>query len=358
VIPPRNRAGTTSQPRMRPATNPGVKFSTRSRPPTRAVERSDPTNSRAEYSSPSENSNRINSISAPASMNSSAVTRGINPPCPNASPANRYRGMGENPTPWARRARDCEEEDDTAELDQEQRVPHHSPERSRTTRSSIPRGVPTTTTMSPPRSPKSGPGAGYADPARRTATIETPVLVRAPVSPIVRPANGYPCGSGSRSTASPSTSWPSSTRSLATCETSRRSATARLSSGPSRTSTCEVSGSSRSNRTSSRTPDRWCTTATDTVLGQELVSNADPGQRDFIDERHQPHPLAVCRSGSAVLAATYHPSRPPPQSRTRLTVRTDVSASDTVNRTGSRRIANRLVSLTNSSVQLAISHGA
>jgi hypothetical protein len=75
-----------------------VKFSTRSRPPTRAVERSDPTSSRAEYSSPSENSNRINPISAPASMNSSAVTRGINPPCPNASPANRYRGMGENPT--------------------------------------------------------------------------------------------------------------------------------------------------------------------------------------------------------------------------------------------------------------------
>jgi hypothetical protein len=82
---------------MSPATNPGVKFSSRSSPPMSAVERRDSTSSLAEYSSPSENSSRIKPISAPASMNSSAVTKGITPPCPNDRPANRYNGMGENP---------------------------------------------------------------------------------------------------------------------------------------------------------------------------------------------------------------------------------------------------------------------
>ena len=43
----------------------------------------------AEYSSPRVNNSRIRPISAPAAMNSSAVTRGTTPPCPNASPASR-----------------------------------------------------------------------------------------------------------------------------------------------------------------------------------------------------------------------------------------------------------------------------
>jgi hypothetical protein len=89
VTPPRNDAGTGSHPSRRPATNPGVKFSTRSSPPTSAVDRSDATSSLAEYSSPSEKRSRMRPISAPAAMNSSAVTSGITPPCPNARPASR-----------------------------------------------------------------------------------------------------------------------------------------------------------------------------------------------------------------------------------------------------------------------------
>ena len=50
---------------------------------------------------------------------------------------------------------------------------------------SMPRGVPTTTSVSPSASSCAGPGAGIGSSPRTTATIDTPVRVLACVSPIV-----------------------------------------------------------------------------------------------------------------------------------------------------------------------------
>jgi len=55
-------------------------------------------------------------------------------------------------------------------------------------RALTPAGVPTTTAVSPAWKAKSGRGAGTAVWSRRTATIETPVRLRAWVSAMVRPA--------------------------------------------------------------------------------------------------------------------------------------------------------------------------
>ena len=74
--------------------------------------------------------------------------------------------------------------------------------------------VPTTTSVSPGFRSWSGSGAGIGSSPRTTATIETPVLVRAPVSPMVRPANGDLAHRSSRS--QPSTRWRRRPRSSTT----------------------------------------------------------------------------------------------------------------------------------------------
>jgi len=74
-----------------------VALRSRSTIPPRADERRVVTSSLAVYSRPRVNSSRMTPISAPAEMNSSLVASGRIPPRPNANPASRYSGIGENP---------------------------------------------------------------------------------------------------------------------------------------------------------------------------------------------------------------------------------------------------------------------
>jgi hypothetical protein len=89
VIPASRVAGTRSHPMISPSASPGVALRTASSAPAVVDARRASTSSRVEYSRPSVNRRRISPISAPASMNPSAVTNGATPPSPKASPANR-----------------------------------------------------------------------------------------------------------------------------------------------------------------------------------------------------------------------------------------------------------------------------
>src|ERR687891_19080 len=178
---------------------------------------------------------------------------------PEGQPCQQVQRDRREPEPAGQTRQQREPEDDRSQLEQEQRVRHGYAARSRTERASIPLGVPTTSRVSPARNEKSGPGAGNASSPRITATMETPVRVRASVSPMVPSANGLFEGRGSQSIASPSTFWRCSSCS-ATLDPPRSSASVRLSSGSRAMISRHVSGSSRSYTSSSRRPVRWCTT--------------------------------------------------------------------------------------------------
>src|SRR5262245_57920358 len=67
-----------------------------------------------------------------------------------------------------------------------------------------PSGVPTATTRSPANTRASGPGAGIVVSPRMMATIDAPVFVRKPPSPMVAPANRDAVVTVSQSMATPS----------------------------------------------------------------------------------------------------------------------------------------------------------
>src|SRR5262249_2654171 len=79
--------------------------------------------------------------------------------------------------------------------------PHHASSGCKRCR---PSGVPTATTRSPSATRASGPGAGMVVLPRMMATIDAPVFVRKPPSPMVAPANRAPVGTVSQSMATPS----------------------------------------------------------------------------------------------------------------------------------------------------------
>jgi hypothetical protein len=145
----------------------------------------------------------------------------------------------------------------------------------------MPRGEPTTTSTSPPRRPNSGPGPGFADP-----TIDTPVRERASVSPIVRPWNGEAPGRATgprralrRPVRAQPGLWPPGTRPAAP-----------------RASDCLRAQSNQVVRgvrilalEEHQLPHPGAVYHADTgsVLGDELVPDADSGQPGLGDDAHE-----------------------------------------------------------------------
>ena len=195
-MPPRKTAATTPQPSASAARNPGGKFSIRSTTPAGragAARRS----ARGRVLEAERTGAGSPSISAPNWTNSRAISSGRDRPG-----RRRGRRAGTAAMRAAATAPRCERARRARR--RSRRAPAGTPARSRpqpvrriTARSSMPRGVPTTTSVSPGFRSWSGSGAGIGSSPRTTATIETPVLVRAPVVADGPARNGDPSPIGS-----------------------------------------------------------------------------------------------------------------------------------------------------------------
>ncbi len=149
------------------------------------------TSSEALYSRPSRSSSRI---TPDLGADGDEIRRGVerqDAAVAEGEPCQQVEGDRGEPEAFGEPAGEAEGEDDRAQFDEEGgRVVHgHSPPMIASS-ASTPSRVPTTTSVSPMASRKSGPGDGWALVRRRTATTEAPVRVRARVSPSRRPRTG------------------------------------------------------------------------------------------------------------------------------------------------------------------------
>ena len=185
--------------------------------------------------------------------------QGHDPALPEREPREQVERIGENPNRTAILERTASNRTTPPSSIRNSESCTARPERSRTASSSIPLGVPTTTRTSPARSSASGPGAeGGAVPQDRDDRDPGP----RPRSGVADRATHERRAAGEHGPRRALDVLLELGELLGHLGHAEGSASVRPSSGPRRRRSCDVSGSSRSNSTSSRTPDRWCTTPT------------------------------------------------------------------------------------------------